>query len=168
MTAPSSSGRHAARPVERPAACLCELLKAHPSDEIVYDDVPARAIEDPGDRALATNVAHVVQSLHAAVTNSMEWHVEFDDGGTIIVMVKFPARTVFTARQLALVETVNELRIKDVWIQPEDDCVYVGTTLVRSDVALQLTVQDIVILRRAVDDESKGRGGVRKRARGTN
>jgi hypothetical protein len=161
--ASASSGRRAARPVDRPAECLCELLGGQPRDEIVYDDVPARAVEDLGDRALVTNVAHVVQSLHAAVTNSLEWHVEFEDDGTIIVMVKFPARTVFTARQLALVELVNEVRIKDVWVQPEADCVYVGTTVVRSDVAIQLTVQDIVILRRAVDNEPKGRGGKRKR-----
>ena len=162
-----ASGR-VARRVERLAECPCELLAAHHADEVVFDDVPARGVAELGDRNLIINIAHVVQSLHVGAEGPLGWMVEFDDDdGILLVMVKFPKKTVFTARQLALVELVNEIRIKEVWVQPEDDCVYVGVAVWRSDVAQQLTVDDLVILRRRVDgpDEQPVRTGARKRVR---
>ncbi len=162
-----ASGR-VARRVDRPAECPCELLGGEAADEVVFDDVPARAVAELGDRNLVINISHVVQSLHVGAEGPLGWMVEFDDDdGILLVMVKYPAKTVFTARQLSLVELVNEVRIKEVWVQPEDDCVYVGVAVWRSDVAQQLTVQDLVILRRSVDgpDEQPVRSGNRKRMR---
>ncbi len=157
-----------ARRVERPAECPCELLAAHPADEITFDDVPARAVAEEGDRNLVINISHVVQSLHLGPEGSLGWMVEFDDDDNVLlIMVKFPAKTVFTSRQLSLVELVNEIRIKEVWVQPEDDCVYVGVAVWRSDVVQQLTVTDIVVLHRSIDgpEEQPVKGGNRKRIR---
>ena len=162
-----ASGR-VARRVEQLAECPCEILAAHHADEVIFDDVPARAVAEEGDRNLVINISHVVQSLHVGAEGPLGWMVEFDDDdGVLLVMVKYPVKTVFTARQLALVELVNEVRIKEVWVQPEDDCVYVGVAVWRSDVAQQLTVQDLVVLRRSVDgpDVQPVKTGNRKRMR---
>lgn len=162
-----STRRHPARIPAKPATCVCQILDAPNSSEVVFDDVPARVIADLGDRALVTNVAHVIMTLDATMTNAREWHIETDpeEPNLYVVMVKFPAGSIFTSRQLSLVELVNELRVKQVWVQPEEDCVYIGTTVWNSTADITLTVQDIVVIRHMVDEDPTDRPGTRKRQR---
>lgn len=165
----SVPGRRVSRPVERLLECPCELLDAAPVDIVSFDHTPAFILTDDGDRYLALNIAQVALSLHAGSTDALEWSVEADteDAGVVNIMTKYPRSTCFTLQQLNFVHLVNELRVRSVWVQPEEDCVYLGVAMCRSDVVQQVTVQDIVILRRAIDSggDAPTKSGPRKRLR---
>jgi hypothetical protein len=164
----ASSGTHRARPVERLRECPCELLGAATTDHVSFDQRPANVLSDAGDRDLVLNVARIALSVHVGTAGAIEWGVEEDgdDEQIINVMVKYPHKTCFTDQQIELIKLVNQLRVRSVWVQPEDDCVYIGVALWRSDVVGKFTVQDVVIVRRAVDaDTEAAKPPTRKRAR---
>lgn len=167
--AASVPGRRMARPVERLQECPCELIGASPVDIVSFDHGPARILTDEGDRHLALNIAQVALGLHIGSIDALEWSVEQDsqDDSVVNVMTKFPLATCFTLQQLNLVQLVNELRVKDVWVQPEEDCVYLGVAMWRSDVVRQVTVQDLVVLRRSIESaaDAPTKSGTRKRLR---
>lgn len=168
--AASSSGSHRARPVERLRECPCELLGAASTDHVSFDQRPANVLSDAGDRALVLNIAQIALSVHVGTLGAIKWGVEEDgdDEQIINVMVKYPHKTCFTDQQIELIKLVNKLRVRSVWIQPEDDCVYIGVAVWRSDVVGQFTVQDLVIVRRAVDEDTvAAKPPSKKRARAT-
>ena len=157
-----------ARPVGRLAECPCALLDGAAADQVIVDNRPATSIADAGDRALATNVARIALSVHVGTATASGWTVEDDaaDARVFNIMVKFPAGTCFTHQQLELVTLVNRLRVRSVWVQPEEDCVYLGAALWRSDVVGGFTVQDVVVVRRVADDDGPAvDAGTGKRAR---
>ena len=160
-----------ARPVRRSGECVCELLGAAATDVVTIDTTPANRISGAGDRALVLNVAQVALSIHVGTASAMDWNVEDDaeDERILNVMFRFPAKTCFTDQQIEIVKLVNRLRVRSVWVQPEDDCVYIGVAVWRSDAVGEFVVQDIVIIRRASepdeDPEETKAATSRKRAR---
>jgi hypothetical protein len=138
------------RPVRPSKLCVCEIFDAGANSTVNIDTRPARDVADAGDRGLVINVAQVALSVRFGSAQVQCWFVEKDaeDARVIHVMFKFPAKTCFTHQQLELIKLVNTLRVREVWVQPEDTCVYVGAALWRSDTVAEFTVQDVVIIRR--------------------
>lgn len=154
-----------ARSVTKLDTCPCELIDAAPADRTAIDETPANILDDEGDRHLALNLAQITLALHIGTVDALGWAVEADssDKSIVNIMVRYPAGTCFTLQQLNLVQLVNELRVKEVWVQPEAEAVYVGVAMWRTGVAHEFTVQDLIVLRRVA--EPGATPGSRKRAR---
>lgn len=155
-----------ARPVRSTGECACALLGAASTDIVTIDIRPANSIPDAGDRELVLNVAQVALSMHVGTDSAVEWSVEKDteDDRIVNAMFKYPYKTCFTDQHIEAIKLVNKMRVRSVWVQPEDDCVYVGVSVWRSDVVAHFTVQDVVLVQRAVAVEDEP-VGTKKRAR---
>ncbi len=116
-------------------------------ETIEFDVIPAEDVPEE-DRNAVLQVAKVMLTLHHPRVRCESWFVKTDAGetGRYEVVVRWPARTMFSLNQLALVELVNSIRVEDVWVQSESDHVLLCASYRGATLAPLLVRQEIRIV----------------------
>lgn len=144
-------------------ACPCRTLGA-PSEKIVID---SRPIENtaigrnlaPEEQELVLSLVHVVSSLQGLDCKSWSLEQDFNDEALVNVLFAFEPNTCVTYTHFEMIRCVNRLRVRQVWVQPETDQLYIGVALQRAGTQV-LTVAAVVhISSISTTDPAVARGG---------
>jgi len=147
------------------AVCACQLLGGLLEAPVEFDQAFGRDIADDSDRSLVRTIAATTQALLLGFADALDVRCETSPE-TITVVTQFPQKTCFDVEQFITLKTIDEDRIRSVWVQPEATSALICVSVWRSSVVRPSTVLDVVLVRRRVDVARDNNPTDKKRRRG--